>query len=334
MVLVTGGTGFIGAYIIKELISKGYAVRAIRRGVSLPYFIDSTVFNQVEWVEGNILDVVSLEEAMTGVDSVIHAAGKVSYKPSDSALLYQVNIEGTANVVNVAVAANVKRFVHISSIASIGRKADGSEVDENKEWEDNKHNTPYAVSKYQGELEVWRGIAEGLSAVILNPTIVLGYGNWDNSSAAIFKRVYNEFRWYTHGVTGFVDVEDTARAAVLLMESSHNGERYIINGDNWSFHQLFNTIADGFNKKRPSTEATPFLSGIAWRLEKLKSWFGADPLITRDTAKVGLSSTRFSNKKILKALPGFTFTPLDSSISKACMQYRHHLSILPTSDKR
>jgi nucleoside-diphosphate-sugar epimerase len=334
MVLVTGGTGFIGAYIIKELISKGYSVRAIRRGLSVPNFIDSSIFKQVQWVEGDILDVVSLEEAMTGVDYVIHAAGKISFKSSDTAQLYQVNIEGTANVVNAAITQNIKKLVHLSSVGSIGRKGDGSEVDENKQWEDNKHNTPYAVSKYQGELEVWRGMAEGLHAVILNPSIVLGYGDWNNSSAAIFKQVYNQFRWYTNGVTGFVDVEDTARVAVLLMESSLRDERYIINGDNWSFRQLFNTIADGFNKKRPSTEATPFLSGIAWRFEKLTSWFGTEPLLTRETAKVALSATRFSNKKIIKDLPGFQFTPLEASITNACKQYAQYLSILPAGDKR
>src|SRR5688572_10182414 len=147
MVLVTGGTGFIGAYIIKELISKGYSVRAIRRGITVPNFIDSSILNQVQWVEGDILDVVSMEEAMTGVDYVIHAAGKVSFKSSDTAQLYQVNIEGTANVVNAAIVQNIKKLVHLSSVGSIGRKSDGSEVDENKEWEVNKHNTPYAISK-------------------------------------------------------------------------------------------------------------------------------------------------------------------------------------------
>jgi dihydroflavonol-4-reductase len=334
MVLVTGGTGFIGAYIIKELISKGYRVRAIRRGLNIPYFINPSIMNSVEWVEGDVLDVVSLEEAMSGVEHVIHAAGKVSFKPADAALLYQVNIEGTANVVNAALSNNIKRFVHISSVASIGRKGDGTEVDESKQWEDNKRNTAYAISKYQGELEVWRGLAEGLQAVILNPSIVLGYGNWNHSSNAIFKQVYNQFPWFSNGITGFVDVEDTARAAVLLMESSVNAERYIINAENWSFRQLLNAIADGFNKKRPTKEATPFLSGVAWRIEKLKSWFGTEPLVTRESAKVALSATNFSNKKILKHLPGFRFTPLEESIAAACKQYEQYLSILPASDKR
>jgi nucleoside-diphosphate-sugar epimerase len=330
MILVTGGTGFIGAYIIKELVLKGYEVRAIRRGNTVPSFIDASIMNKVEWVEGDVLDVVGLDEVMAGIEYVIHAAGKVSFKPSDKKVLYQVNIDGTANVVNAALVHNIKKLVHISSVASIGRKNDGTEVDENKQWEDNKYNTPYAISKYQGELEVWRGLAEGLPAVILNPSIVLGYGNWDNSSSAIFKQVYNQFPWFTNGVTGFVDVEDTARAAVILMESSVSAERYIINGDNWSFRQLFNAIADGFNKKRPTREANAFFSGIAWRLEKLKSWFGMDPLLTRESAKVALSSTRFSNKKILKDLPDFRFTPLEASIKAACKHYQQHLSILPS----
>ena len=325
MVLVTGGTGFVGAYIIKELISRGYAVRAIRRGHSTPFFIAPEIMEKVEWVEGDVLDVVGLDEAMVGIDYVIHAAGKVSFRASDKEELYRVNIEGTANVVNTSLAHKIKKLVHISSVASIGRKSDGSEVNENKQWEENKHNTPYAISKYQGELEVWRGIAEGLPAVILNPSIVLGFGNWDNSSCAIFRQIHDGFPWYTNGVTGFVDVEDTAMATVLLMESSINAERYIINSDNRAFRDIFNAIADGFHKKRPSRQATAFLSEVAWRLEKVKGWFGKDPLLTRESAKVARSATRFSNKKILKDLPGFTFTPLETTIHAACKLYAAQL---------
>lgn len=321
MVLVTGGTGFIGAYIIKELISKGYSVRGIRRGQTVPSFIDPFIMNQVQWVECDVLDVVGLEEVMEGIEYVIHAAGKVSFRSTDKEQLYRVNIEGTANVVNAALNRNIKKLVHISSVASIGRKADGSEVDETKQWEDNKLNTPYAISKYQGELEVWRGLAEGLPAVVLNPSIVIGFGNWNNSSCAIFRQIYEGFSWFTNGITGFVDVEDTARASVLLMESSVSAERYIINGENLKFRDVFNAIADGFGKKRPTREATAFLSGLAWRLEKIKSWFGKDPLLTRESARVGRSATRFSNKKILKQLPGFAFTPLESSITAACKRY-------------
>lgn len=322
MVLVTGGTGFLGAYIIRELIGKGYAVRAIRRSDKLPSFLPSPVARQVQWVEGDVLDVVSLHEAMEGVDTVIHSAAIVSFLRGERARMYKVNVEGTANVVNMAIDTGIKRFVHISSIAALGRKVDGGQVDEGKKWEESKANTHYAKSKYKSELEVWRGFSEGLNAVILNPSTILGYGEWGSGSSAIFKTVYDEFKWYTTGVNGFVDVEDVARAAVLLMESDINGERFIINGANWPFRKLMDTMADCFGKKKPSREATAPLLSMAWRMEKIKSAFtGRKPLLTKETARVGLSKTYFENSKFLRAFPEFTFTPLEQTIHRACQQY-------------
>jgi Nucleoside-diphosphate-sugar epimerases len=321
-VFVTGGTGFLGAYIIKELVEKGYAVRAIRRSNTLPFFIPQHILNKVEWVSGDILDVVSLAEGMEGMDAVIHAAAKVSFQSKEKKELLKINIEGTANVVNIALEKNIRRFVHISSVAAIGRTASGETITEDKKWTAGKMHTMYAISKYHGEMEVWRGAAEGLNVVVLNPSTVLGYGDWNTSSCAIFKNVYKEFPWYTRGINGFVGVEDVARATVMLMESELNGERFIINSENWSFQQLLNTIADGFGKKRPSREATRFMGSIAWRMEKLKAAFsGKKPLLTRESARVAHSITYFDNNKILKTLPRFTFTPLAHSIKNACEQY-------------
>lgn len=165
-------------------------------------------------------------------------------------------------------------------------------------------------------MEAWRGYGEGLNMIIANPSTIVGYGDWNSSSCAVFKNVYKEFPWYTEGINGFVDVEDTARAIVLLMETSVSGERYIINGDNWPFQQLFNSIADAFGKKRPSKQASPLMGQIAWRLEKLKSLFsGKRPLLTRETARVAHSKTYFSNRKLLAALPGFPL-PLYSKALK------------------
>jgi dihydroflavonol-4-reductase len=324
-VLLTGGTGFLGAYILQELVQQGYAVRAIRRKQQSPFFIPEDILSQVEWVNGDVLDVVSLQEAMEGIDSVIHAAGKVSFAPRDKAAMYKINVEGTANMVNAAIEADVKRFVHISSVAAIGRDAGGESVTETKKWQEGKYNTPYAISKYHAEMEVWRGGAEGLDAVVVNPSTILGYGDWSTGSCAIFKSVYNEFPWYTTGINGFVGVEDVAKAVVLIMESKTSGERYIINNDNWSFQQMLNTIADGFGKKRPKKEATRFLGAMAWRLEKVKSFFsGKKPLLTRHSARVAHSKTYFENGKILKALPQFSFTPLQQTIEKACEMYLKH----------
>lgn len=240
--------------------------------------------------------------------------------------MYQVNVEGTANVVNMALEKNVKRFVHVSSIAAIGRREDGGHVNEEKKWEESKMNTHYAKSKYRAELEVWRGMGEGLNAVILNPATILGYGDWNSGSAAIFKTVYNEFKWYTSGLNGFVDVEDVAKAAVLLMESSISEQRFIINGGHLSFRKLMDTMAEGFGKKKPSRLATPFLLNIAWRTEKVKSFFsGQKPLLTRESARVGVSKTYFDNAKFLAAFPQFSFTPLEQTIQNACSKYMAQL---------
>lgn len=320
--MVTGGTGFLGAYIIRQLVMKGYRVRALRRGNKVPRFIPSSVFETVEWVEGDILDVVSLEDAMQGIDTVIHSAAIVSFSPKDKDKMYKVNVEGTANVVNMALENNIERFVHISSIAAIGRKPDGGHVNEEKKWEESKVNTHYAKSKFKAELEVWRGISEGLNAVMVNPSTILGYGDWHSGSSAIFRNVYNEFKWYTSGLNGFVDVEDVAAATVLLMESDISESRFIINGDNWPFRKLMDEIAMNFKKRKPVREATPFLLDIAWRVEKLKSMItGKRPLLTKESAKVGVSKTHFDNGKFLAAFPGFRFTPLEQTIADACTKY-------------
>ena len=321
-ILITGGTGFLGSYIIKELIEKNYTVRAIRRSHKLPSYISKEILDKVEWVEGDILDVVSLEEAMDGIDTVIHTAALVSFVKKDRKQMYQVNVEGTANVVNIALEKNIKRFVHISSVASLGRMANGGSVNEEKKWEESKVNTHYAKSKYKGELEVWRGLSEGLSGIILNPSTILGYGDWNCSSCAIFKKVHDGFNWYTPGINGFVDVQDAARATVSLMESNITEQRYIINGDNWLFKKLQDTIAVSMGKKKPSHQTTPLLLNVAWRMEKLKSFFtGKRPLLTRDSARVAQSKTYFENNKLLTALPGFSFTTLEHSIGEAAKKY-------------
>jgi len=326
MVLVTGGTGFLGAYIIKELVSNGIPVRAIRHRNSLPSFIPTSIFNRVDWRDGDVLDIVGLEESIEGIDTIIHSAAKVSFHDSERRDMFRVNIEGTANVVNLALEKNIRQLIHVSSVAALGRKNNGTIVTEEKKWEDDKVNTSYAISKYQAEMEVWRGMGEGLQTIIVNPSTILGYGDWNNSSCAIFKTVYREFPWYTAGINGFVDVEDVAKAIVLLSKKNISGERFILNADNWSFQQLLTTIATSFGKKPPTRLATPILGGIAWRIEKLKKLVtGQLPFLTRESARVAQSKTFFNNEKILRTLPEFSFTPLQHTISKACENYLRNL---------
>lgn len=325
-ITLTGATGFLGAYIARELVLRGHQVRALRRrGARIPFFIEPGIWEKVEWVEGDILDVVSLEDAMRGADAVIHSAAIVSFEKGDKEIMYQVNRDGTANVVNVALETGMPRLVHISSVAALGRTANGEKVDEEKKWVETSLNTHYARTKFLAEMEVWRGIGEGLSAVIVNPSTILGFGDWEKSSTALFRTIHNGMPWYTEGVNGFVDVEDVALATVLLLESPITEQRYILNGDNWTFRQLLQSIAEGLGKKPPSRLATPFLSAIAWRMEKLKSWVGGyAPVLTRESARIAQTRTYFQNDKILKALPGFQFTPLSETIAKACVKYRHH----------
>ena len=308
-ILVTGGSGFLGSYIIKQLIEKGYSVRAIRRSAKLPFWIPSAIFDKVEWIEGDVLDIVALEDAMEGVDTIIHSAAIVSFARRDRKNMYKVE-------------KKVRRFVHISSVAALGRTANGGNVNEEKRWEESKVNTHYAISKFKAELQTWRGLNEGLEGVILNPSTILGYGDWHSSSCAIFRNIYEGFKWYTSGINGFVDVEDVAKATILLMESTITEQRYIVNGDNWTFQKLQDNIADAFNKKRPSKLATPFLMSLAWRIEKLKSLFsGKKPLLSKESARVAQSKTLFENDKLLKAIPGFSFTPLEESIKNASAKY-------------
>lgn len=323
MILVTGGTGFLGAYIIKNLVEKGHPVRAIRRSAKLPFFIDEAIWNKVEWVEGDVLDVVSLSEAMQGVDSVVHSAAIVSFTKEKRKEMYRVNIEGTENVVNLALETGVRRLLHVSSVAALARTTNASTVTEDKKWEDNKNNTHYAITKHHAELHAWRGMAEGLEGVIINPSTILGYGNWHQSSCAIFKNAYRNFPWYTKGVNGFVGIEDTAEAAVRLLLSNITEKRFIVNAENRSFQWLLNTLAEGFGKNPPPRYANRTMSEVAWRMEKLKGFFtGKKPLLSKETAKVAHSQTSFDNSALLAALPSFQFTPLDTVIKKACTQYQ------------
>jgi len=323
MILVTGGTGFLGSYIIKNLVEKGHAVRAIRRSAKIPFWMPPPVFNQVEWIEGDVLDIISLCDAMQGVDSVIHAAAVVSFSKSGRKQMYRVNIDGTANVVNTAIEHSVRRIIHVSSIAAIGRTTREALVNEEKKWEDNKNNTHYAITKHHSEMHVWRGFSEGLNGAIINPSTILGFGDWHQSSCAMFRNVYKGFNWYTNGINGFVGVEDTAEAVAQLLFSEINQKKFIVSAENWIFRDLFNAIADGFEKQRPQKEATRALGEIAWRMEHLRSMVtGKKPLLTRETAKVGHSKTSWDGTALLEALPQFRYTPLQVVIKTACEKYR------------
>ena len=196
MVFVTGATGLVGSHLVQALVQQGKPVRALYRSAVPAY----TGADKVEWVQGDILDVISLEEALNGVSQVYHCAAVVSFNPKRINELFQVNVEGTANVVNACINAGVQKLLYVSSVAALGRMREDSAIDENMHWSPKTNNSEYGKSKYLAEMEVWRGIGEGLKAVIVNPTIILGAGDWNAGSTQIFKTVYNEFPWYTGGI--------------------------------------------------------------------------------------------------------------------------------------
>lgn len=322
MILITGASGFLGSYILKQLVEKGYNVRALYRNNKLPFYIPTYISKNTEWQNGDVLDVSSLQKATIGVDSIIHTAGVVSFMRETRKIMYDVNINGTRNVASIAFEKNVKRFIHISSISAVGIRADGSYLNENTKWEESDLNSHYAITKFKGEQEVWKWMSKGLNGVILNPTTVLGYGDWNNTSCQIFKNVYRGFKWFSDGINGFVDVEDVARVSQLLIESSIKNERFILNSENWSFKKLMDTIADGFGKKHPDKKATFTMLAIAWRLEKMRSLFsGEKPSLTKEIATAAQGATNFKNDKVLSALPNFSFSPIKQTIFKACQNY-------------
>jgi len=323
LILLTGATGFLGSYILQELIEQGYPVRALRRTTKALPWIPSQVCSKVDWREGDVLDVVSLQEALSGVEAIIHSAAVVSFQPQERTRMYQVNVEGTANVVNMALEAGVRRFIHISSVAALGRTEKESTVSEECKWEDNPVQTHYARSKFKAELQAWRGMAEGLEGLILNPSTILGYGDWNSGSCRLFKQIHQGFPWYTEGINGFVDVRDVAQATRLALESTTSEQRYILCAENWSFRDLQQAMADGFGVKGPTQKATPFLLGLAWRMASWKGWLTGKPeLLSKESARVGVSRTQFDNKKFLAAFPTFKYRPILQTIHEACQQYQ------------
>ena len=319
--LVTGAAGLLGVYLIRELLKTNEPVIAIYRS-KIPPQLSLEEQAQVTWIQGDILDVLFLAEVMEECDKVYHCAGLVSFSPKRVKDLFKINVDGTANVVNACLAAGVEKLIHVSSVASLGRKRNGQTVTENVKWDDNANPSVYGKTKYLGELEVWRGIAEGLDAVIVNPVIILGKGDWHTGSGATFKNAYNEFPWYTEGSSGFVDGEDVAKAMVMLMASDISAERFILSAENWTYRGLFTAMANGFGKKPPSRKVTPWLAALVWRLEAIKGWVtGQDPLLTKETADTAQQTVKFDNTKILQALPGFSFKPLEQTIEESCSYY-------------
>lgn len=328
-VLLTGATGFLGSHLAISLLQHGYAVTAIKRGGSSLLEFDTIcamrgvktdLLAHLEWKECDILDTFAVADVMQGVDYVFHTAAVVSFWAKKRDEMMQTNVQGTANVVNCALEAGVKKLCYASSVAALGREKDGDVVDENTPWRDSKYNTMYAISKYLAEMEVWRGVEEGLDAVIVNPGIILGEGLWHKGSCRLIDTAYKGMAFYTKGQSGYVDVLDVCRAMIQLIESPIKNRRFVMVSDNLTFKDFFTRVAAGFGKRGPAIAAGNVLTQLARIYYGIKALAGKEPLVTKETARNSQKKFTYISNSIKNEL-GFVFTPFDESVARICKAY-------------
>ncbi|MFC4738696.1 NAD-dependent epimerase/dehydratase family protein [Flavobacterium ponti] len=331
MILVTGATGLVGSHLLISLLQENNDVKALYRNSKhiekvknvFTYKKQLDLFDKINWVEGDITDIPSLNVAFEKVTIVYHCAALISFDPKDEDKLRKVNIEGTANVVNCCIDFGVKKLCHVSSIAALGDTKEGEVlITEETDWNPEKLHGDYAISKYGAEMEVWRGFQEGLEVVIVNPGVIFGYGFPEQGSSVIFKSVKKGFPFYTKGKTGIIAVEDVVNCMIQLMKSNINRQQYTLVAENPTLETVLFTIADGLEVRKPSIYANKTLTRIAWRLD----WFlskiiGRKRSFTRATSKSSHSLDIYDNSKIKKEL-NYTFLDMKNYLISLSEEYK------------
>jgi nucleoside-diphosphate-sugar epimerase len=324
-IFITGGTGLVGSHIIRKFIQEGKKIKALKRPDSSTDVL-ADINHLIEWVDGDILDILFLKDVIEGCEAVIHAAAIVSFHPKLKDEMYLTNVEGTANLVNISLYHKISRFCFISSVASLGR-GEHQLIDEKAKWEDSHYNTEYAKTKHAAEQEVWRGIAEGLDAFIVNPSFVLGTGDLNRSSNKIFQFVLQGKKFFPAGSINYIDARDIAEVIFRLIYSEISEERFILSAGNVSYEQLFGKIAEKLNLKKPNILVNTFWLNILWRIERIRSFLtGSSPLISRETALIAGKNYIYDNKKIKEKLD-FNFHSLDETLDWVCAEIRNKIVI-------
>jgi dihydroflavonol-4-reductase len=335
MILVTGGTGLLGSHVLYELTREGKKVRAIKRKSSdtgmvrkvFSYFSDNPdeLFNNIEWVDADLMDFGAIGDALEGVKEVYHIGAVVSFYPRDHKAMLKVNIEGTANLVNLSLDKGVEKFCYVSSVATLGRGLNGNATNEEDYWVTSGKNTIYGVSKYGAEREVWRGMEEGLNAVIVNPSFILGAGFW-NDNSGLFRLVWEGLNYYTDGINGYVDAKDIAKVMIMLMNRNIFNERFILSAENISYKQLFGTMAKYLDKPAPTLKIPGFVTSIVWRMEAARTFLTrSTPVLTKEMAQTMKQRYTYTHEKVSKTL-GFEFTHTEQSIKEICEIYLKELT--------
>ena len=324
MVFVTGGTGLIGSFLLQGLRARGLPVRALCRGAA-----PAAGAPGVEWITGDLLDTDLLRSVVADetITHVFHCAGLVSYAPQDEQALQRTNVDGTAALVDACLTRPGIRLGHVSSVAALGnptaRAAAGASVaapavvTEAATWDLGAAHPAYATSKYLGELEVWRGVAEGLSAVIVNPSVVLGPGDWQRSSTRLLRYAYNEHLFYTTGLLNFVDVRDVVAQLLRLTLDlpAVRGERFVLSAGALPLAYFFQLAATAFGRRPPTVAVPDWAAELIWRLEHGRALLtGARPLITRDTARAGRQPLRYDAGRV-QQVTGLPFRALTETVA-------------------
>lgn len=319
MILVTGASGFLGKHLVRMLSAQGATARALYNN-NAPKG-DMATLPGVTWQRYDLLDIYAVEEAMAGIDEIYHCAAVVSFKPADKQRMIHFNVESTANIVNQALSQGIRKMIYVSSVAALGEFGHGKKtITEEEEWQENKMGSSYSVSKYQAEMEVWRGIGEGLTAAIVNPSIIIGSDNTNEAFSGIMEAVAKGLPFYTNGTVGWVDVQDVARSMVMLMESDILAERFIISEGNHSYKEMLAIMARALDKRAPFIHARRWMTGLVWRAAMLIG--GAAATITRETMRSAHETNAYDNSKFLRAFPSFQYKPIAASVADMAQSFR------------
>lgn len=335
MILVTGGTGLVGAHLLYHLSLENDKIRAIYRTTAtlekvkkvFSFYTDTAhvLFQKIEWVKADITSVPSMIPVFSGIKKVYHCAALISFKPEDYIEMRKVNIHGTAIIVNLSIDAKIEKLCFVSSIAATGKAIDTDVITEENEWDNQADNYGYAITKNGAEMEVWRGSQEGIDVVVVNPGVIFGSGFWETGSGKIIDKIYKGFPFYTQGITGFIGVKDVVKAMLFLMNSSIKNERFILVSENKSWKEVLFLISDAFSKKRPFLKAGSWLLGVLWRINWVLSKTVRVPsFFTKHTTKNAQSISLYSSEKIKAQIP-FQFQKIGKVIEELCKQYRKDL---------
>jgi len=317
--LVTGATGFVGAAVAKQLVSEGARVRILRRPSSRLDLLGDAA-SEVEHALGDVTDRESVRSSMDGVTHVYHVAGHVGRLRGarEARELHEVNVGGTANVVDAALESGVRRLVHTSSMAAFGRGAGAATlIDESTEWTDSIENSAYARSKRAAELEVHRAVAEGLDAVMVNPALVFGVGRPAENTQQIVDRVrFGRFPAVPAGGTAVVDVLDVAAGHLRAMQNGGTGRRYFLGSENLSWGQILGTLARAFGVSPPTRRLPPRLAMAVGVLSELLAVIpGVNPILTRESVRQASRFYRYDNTRA-KAELHCEFRPFEATAER------------------